>query len=177
MWSIEGSSSAGGRLKRVRGQKVTRKNVFAGANGRLKRVRGQKVTRKNVFAGANGRLKRVRGQKVTRKNVFAGANGRLKRVRGQKVTRKNVFAGADKPPTQEQVFAYWLVDTLPGLGAGGGSEAKKKFCVPQIDLQFRAPLISFIFFPKEQYPDVGGWVGQPKSRGASLIPPPSPQYH
>ena len=41
---------------------------------------------------------------------------------------------------------------------GRGSEAKTKFCVPETDLQFRAPLIKIIFWRK--FSDVVGWVGQ-----------------
>ena len=46
-------------------------------------------------------------------------------------------------------------------GGGGGSEAKKKVCVPKIDLQVRAPLINFIFFLRKNFLMwVGGWVSQ-----------------
>ena len=46
------------------------------------------------------------------------------------------------------------------LSRGGGrSEAKNTVWVPKIDLQFWAPLISFIFSPETKFLDVGGWVG------------------
>ena len=43
---------------------------------------------------------------------------------------------------------------------GVGSEAKKKVCVPKIDLQFRVPLINVCFFPKKKLLMWGGGVGQ-----------------
>ena len=68
------------------------------------------------------------------------------------------------------LLSGWLI-LYPGGGVGGWVRGQKKVCVPKIDLQVRAPLINFIFF-EEKFSDVGGWVGQPKSRGANLTPPP-----
>ena len=70
------------------------------------------------------------------------------------------------------LLSGWLI--LYRGGGGGWVRGQKKVCVPEIDLQVRAPLINFIFFPEEKFSDVGGWVGQPKSRGANLTPPPPP---
>ena len=71
------------------------------------------------------------------------------------------------------LLSGWLILYRGGGGWVGGSEAKKKVCVPKIDLQVRAPLITFIFFLRKNFLMwVGGWVGQPKSRGANLTPPP-----
>ena len=42
------------------------------------------------------------------------------------------------------------------------SEAKKRVCVPQIGLEFPAPLIKFIFWPEANFLMwVGGGVGRP----------------
>ena len=74
-----------------------------------------------------------------------------------------------------------IYDTRPLLsgwlilyrGGGGWVRGQKKVCVPKIDLQVRAPLIHFIFFLRKNFLMwVGGWVGQAKSRGANLTPPP-----
>ena len=43
-------------------------------------------------------------------------------------------------------------------GGAGWVRGQKKHCVPKINLQFRAPLINFIF-PSEKFSDVGMWVG------------------
>ena len=43
--------------------------------GHFQHVRVQKVTCKNVLAGAGGHFHRVRAQKVARKNVSVGAGG------------------------------------------------------------------------------------------------------
>ena len=60
-----------------------------------------------------------------------------------------------------------------GGGLGGWVRGQKKVCVPKIDLQVRAPLINFIFLLRKTFLMwVGGWVGQPKSRGANLTSPP-----
>ena len=60
-------------------------------------------------------------------------------------------------------------------GGGRGSQAKKKVCVRKIDLQFRAPLMHFIFFLRKKSPRflmwVGGWVGQAEEPS----PPPPPR--
>ena len=42
-----------------------------------------------------------------------------------------------------------------------------------MDLQFRTPLMSFIFFP-ETFSDVGGWVGGSGAGAQAAIPPPPP---
>ena len=70
------------------------------------------------------------------------------------------------------LLSGWLI--LYRGGGGGWVRGQKKVCVPKIDLQVRAPLINFIFFLRKNFLMwVGGWVGQPKSRGANLTPPPS----
>ena len=62
--------------------------------------------------------------------------------------------------------------TWGGGGWLGGSEAKK-ICVPQIDLQFWAPLISFIFFLRKRFLMwVGGWMGQAEEPRLPSPPPP-----
>ena len=79
--------------------------------------------------------------------------------------------------TTRPLLSGWLILYRGGGGAGGWVRGQKKVCVPKIDLQVRAPLINFIFFRRKNFLMwVGGWVGQPKSRGANLTPPP-PQYH
>ena len=46
---------------------------------------------------------------------------------------------------------------MPLTGGGGGVRGKKKkVCEPKIDLQFRAPLINFIFLLRTNVSDVGG---------------------
>ena len=54
-----------------------------------------------------------------------------------------------------------------------GSEAKKKVCVPQIDLQFRARFDKFHLFPEEKN-SVGEWLRRrsPGSHSAPAPPPP-----
>ena len=64
-----------------------------------------------------------------------------------------------------------------GGGGGGGGRGQKKVCVPKIHLQVQAFLINFIFFPRNNFLMwVGGWAGQPKSRGGGgggqFSPPP-----
>ena len=54
---------------------------------------------------------------------------------------------------------------------GGGSEAKTKFYVPKIDLQFRTLLINFFFFPEETFSGLGGGVGQVEERRLHPTPP------
>ena len=73
------------------------------------------------------------------------------------------------------LLSGWLI-LYRGRGVGGGGvRGQKKVCVPKIDLQVRAPLINFIFFLRKNFLMwVGGWVGQPKSRGANLTPLPPP---
>ena len=54
------------------------------------------------------------------------------------------------------LLSGWLI-----LYRGGGVRGQKKVCVPKIDLQVRAPLINFIFFPRKNFLMwVGGWVSQ-----------------
>ena len=58
-------------------------------------------------------------------------------------------------------------------GWGDGSEAKKNFCVPKIDVQFRAPLIIFISSPRKNFLMwVGGWARQRNPGCHSATPPP-----
>ena len=55
---------------------------------------------------------------------------------------------------------------------GGGSEAKKKSCVPKIGLKFPAPLINFIFCRRTIFSDVV-WVGRlGLARAPNNLPPP-----
>ena len=54
-------------------------------------------------------------------------------------------------------------DGMSHGGGGGGGLAKKKVC--KIGLNFPAPLINFIFLPKENSSDVGGSVGRWVGRG------------
>ena len=65
-----------------------------------------------------------------------------------------------------------------GGGRGGGVRGQKKVCVPNIDLQVRAPLIHF-FFSEEKISDVGGWGWSAKTwaGGGGLSTPPPPEYH
>ena len=49
--------------------------------------------------------------------------------------------------------------TVTYTRGGGGHRPKQKVCVPKIHLQFRAPLINFIFYLGGKFSDVGGWVG------------------
>ena len=56
---------------------------------------------------------------------------------------------------------------------GGGSQAKKNVCVPKLDLQVRAPLVHFIFFPRNTFLiRVGVWVSQNPPPGGGFNPPP-----
>ena len=69
---------------------------------------------------------------------------------------------------------HGLVATVTYTPWGGqrGSEAKKKVCVPKMDLQIRAPLIHFIFFLRTIFLMwVGGWIRQ---RSSGCYPPPPP---
>ena len=51
---------------------------------------------------------------------------------------------------------------------GGGSEARKKVCVPETDLPFRAPSINFFFFPRKNFLM---WVrGLVRRRSQAAIP-------
>ena len=52
------------------------------------------------------------------------------------------------------LFSGWVI--LFQEEGGGGSKAKKD-CVPKFDLQVRAPLIKFLFFPEAKFSYVGGW--------------------
>ena len=65
------------------------------------------------------------------------------------------------------------VTDTPRGGGGGERPKRKNGCVPQVDLEFRAPLIKFIF-PEEQFSDVGGWVGRAEEPRLPFPPPPPP---
>ena len=65
---------------------------------------------------------------------------------------------------------HGLVATLTCTGAG--SEAKKTGCAPKIDLQIRAPLIDFIFFPGRNFLM---WMGGSLAAAhAAILPLPHP---
>ena len=71
-----------------------------------------------------------------------------------------------------------LLSSNTSLWGGGGSEVKRQVCVPKIDLQYRAPLITFIFFLREKFLMwVGGGGGirrrSPGCHSTPSAPPPS----
>ena len=60
-----------------------------------------------------------------------------------------------------------------GGGVRGGTEVKKKVCVPKINVKFPAPLINFLFPLRKlvlMWADGWGWQGPTR-------PPPSPSGH
>ena len=61
----------------------------------------------------------------------------------------------------------------PLWGRGGGQREKKRVCAPKIDLQFRAPLISLIFFLRQNFPMWAGGLGSGGGAQAAIPPPPS----
>ena len=70
----------------------------------------------------------------------------------------------------------WSRPRRTGDAYRGGGGGQNKVGVPEIDLQFRAPSINFIFVPEDKCSDVGGggggWVGQAEE--PKLPSPPSP---
>ena len=87
---------------------------------------------------------------------------------GQAASYQHAALGGQGP-------GHGLVATITSTEVGWGSEAKKKFCVSKIDIQFRAPLIVFFCSPRKHFlMFVGGWVGQAEEpRQPSPPPPPS----
>ena len=59
-----------------------------------------------------------------------------------------------------------------GGGGGGGVRGQRKVCVPKFDLQFRAPLINVLSYPRKNFVMwVGGWGVRRKSPGCHSSPP------
>ena len=58
--------------------------------------------------------------------------------------------------------------------SGAWVRGRKKVFVPEIDLQFRAPLIHFIFFPRKNFLMWVGGFATRKSPGCRSAPPPAP---
>ena len=69
-----------------------------------------------------------------------------------------------------------MVPARPSLeGVGGwGSEAKKKGCVPKIDLKVPAPLNNFIFCRRTMFLKWVGGGGVGAVQGPKQPPPPPP---
>ena len=83
-----------------------------------------------------------------------------------------LLCGADSP-THVGCPGHCLVATMTYTGSEGGGgwlEAKKKVCVPKIDLQFRAPLRNFTFLLRTHFLMWVGWV----RRSPGCHPPPPP---
>ena len=70
------------------------------------------------------------------------------------------------------LLSGWLI-LYRGGGGWVGQGPKKSLCTLNRPPS-SGPFDTFHFFPEEKFSDVGGWVGQPKSRGANLTPPPPP---
>ena len=83
-------------------------------------------------------------------------------VCGWVVWSRGVGGGVHPDPDPSHTWLHKTL-TLPqwreGVGRGGGSEAKKN-CVPQIGLQFPAPLMDCFFSPRKSFVTCGGvWGG------------------
>ena len=71
-----------------------------------------------------------------------------------------------KTPVEQAIL---LQDNPPPPAWVGGSEAKKKVCVPKIGLKISGPFEKFHLLPEENFSDFGGGGG---SAEAGQPPPP-----